>query len=351
MLAGGNLLNLPRTVEYKDGKVILIDQRLLPERLDFFQCEDVECVAYSIKNMVVRGAPAIGATAAYGLALRASQLVNLSLSDFMREMEKAAELLRSTRPTAINLFWAIDKVMTVIKSANDPKEAAALAEREARRIAEDDVKNNMLIGEFGSPLIADGFTVMTICNAGSFATVWYGTATAPIYKSMEEGKRVQVIALETRPVLQGARITAFELSKAGIPVKVIVDGAAGYVMSEHGVDLVITGADRVLSDGTVFNKIGTYSLSVLAKEHGVPFYVAAPTSTFDLKSRPEDVIIEIRDPSEVKQIRGIKIAPDDVEALNPAFDRTPPENITGIITERGVLRPPFKKSISQIFSP
>ncbi len=344
------MLNLPRTVEFRDGKVVLIDQRLLPESLDFYECDTVECVAYAIRNMVVRGAPAIGATAAFGLAMKALQVSHLTKEEFFNEMNESAELLRSTRPTAVNLFWAIDRVMRAMRLSDNPRESAQLALEEARRIAEEDVANNMRIGEHGSPLIGDGFTVMTICNAGSFATVWYGTATAPMYKSLEEGKRFQVIALETRPVLQGARITAFELSRAGIPVKVIVDGAAGFVMREYGVDLVITGADRVLADGTVFNKIGTYTLSVLAKEHGVPFYVAAPTSTFDLRSSRSDVRIEMRDPKEVKEIRGVKIAPDDVEALNPAFDVTPPENVTGIITEKGILKPPFKKSISQLFA-
>ncbi len=344
------MLNLPRTVDFKDGRVVLVDQRVLPEKLAFYECDTVECVAYAIKNMVVRGAPAIGATAAFGLAMRALQISELSYDQFMDEMDKAAEMLRSTRPTAVNLFWAIDRVMEAVRSSQNPEESAELALEEARRIAEEDVSNNMRIGEHGSPLIRDGSTVMTICNAGSLATVWYGTATAPMYKSLEEGKRFQVIALETRPVLQGARITAFELSKAGIPVKVIVDGAAGFVMREFGVDLIITGADRVLADGTVFNKIGTYTLSILAKEHGVPFFVAAPTSTFDLKSKRSDVRIEMRDPSEVKQIRGVKIAPDDVEALNPAFDMTPPENVTGIITEKGIVKPPLKKSISQLFA-
>ncbi len=341
------MIDLPRTVDFDGSKVILVDQRKLPEELTFFECEDVECVAYAIRSMVVRGAPAIGATAAFGLALVASKFKG-SADQLVRELESAANLLKSTRPTAYNLFWAIDRVMQRARGSTVEEIRRNVVE-EARRIAEEDVESNRRIGENGYRLIEDGYRVMTICNAGSLATVWYGTATAPMYRAHEEGTRFEVIALETRPVLQGARITAFELSRAGIPVKLIVDGAAGYAMSELGVDLVITGADRILRDGTTYNKIGTYSLSVLARDHGVPFYVAAPTSTFDLTSRPEDVRIEMRDPREVAFIGERRIAPEGVEILNPAFDRTPPENITGIITERGVVRRPLDDGIRSLF--
>lgn len=340
------MIDLPRTVEFDGEKVILIDQRKLPDELTFLECRDVECVASAIRKMVVRGAPAIGATAAFGLALVASRF---SGDDILKELRRAAELLRATRPTAYNLFWSIDRVMKRAETSPQDEIRDKVIE-EARRIAEEDVESNMRIGEFGYHLIKDGYRVMTICNAGSLATVWYGTATAPMYKAHEMGISFEVVALETRPVLQGARITAFELNRVGIPVKLIVDGAAGYVMSELGVDLVITGADRILADGTTYNKIGTLSLSILAKEHGVPFYVAAPTSTFDLKSKPDDVRIEMRDPNEVAFIGGKRIAPDGVEILNPAFDRTPPENVSGIITEKGLIEAPLTEGIRKLFS-
>ncbi len=341
------MIDLPRTVDFDGNKVILVDQRKLPEELSFLECENVDCVASAIKGMAVRGAPAIGATAAFGMALYASRFEG-NREEFISGLNIVAEKLKSTRPTAYNLFWAIDRVLSSIKGTRDLGEMRQRVIEEARRIAEEDVESNKKIGENGYRLIKDGYRVMTICNAGSLATVWYGTATAPMYRAHEEGIEFEVVALETRPVLQGARITAFELSKAGIPVKLIVDGAAGYAMSNLGIDLVITGADRILADGTTFNKIGTYSLSILAREHGVPFYVAAPTSTFDLKSKPEDVRIEMRDPREVAFIGDKRIAPEGVEILNPAFDRTPPENITGIITEKGVIARPLVENIDSL---
>jgi len=340
---------LPRTVRWEDGRVILIDQTKLPEELTFIECEDVECVARAIEEMKVRGAPAIGATAAYGLALVAHHFRARDESKFLSELEKAAERLRRTRPTAVNLFWAIERVMKAAKAESGLEGMKRRVIEEALKIGEEDVESNRRIGEHGQELIQDGQTIMTICNAGSLATVHLGTVLAPIYLAWEKGKKIRVIALETRPVLQGARLTAFELHYAGIPVTLIVDGASGYVMKEVGVDLVLVGADRILSDGTVYNKIGTYNLAIIAKEHNVPFYSVAPTSTFDLKSRREDVIIEQRNPAEVREIKGVKIAPSGVNVLNPAFDMTPPEYLTGILTEKGILRPPFKKSIAKLF--
>jgi len=340
---------LPRTVRWEDGRVILIDQTKLPEELTFIECEDVECVARAIEEMKVRGAPAIGATAAYGLALVAHHFRARDESKFLSELEKAAERLRRTRPTAVNLFWAIERVMKAAKAESGLEGMKRRVIDEALKIGEEDVESNRRIGEHGQELIQDGQTIMTICNAGSLATVHLGTVLAPIYLAWEKGKKIRVIALETRPVLQGARLTAFELHYAGIPVTLIVDGASGYVMREVGVDLVLVGADRILSDGTVYNKIGTYNLAIIAKEHNVPFYSVAPTSTFDLKSRREDVIIEQRNPAEVGEIKGVKIAPSGVNVLNPAFDMTPPEYLTGILTEKGILRPPFKKSIAKLF--
>jgi methylthioribose-1-phosphate isomerase len=340
---------LPRTVRWEDGKVILIDQTKLPGELTFIECEDLECIAKAIEEMKVRGAPAIGATAAFGLALVAHRSKAEDGEELLIELEKAAERLRKTRPTAVNLFWAIDRVMKVARTEKSAERMRKRVVEEAIRIAEEDVESNKMIGEHGQELIEDGYTIMTICNAGSLATVHLGTVLAPIYTAWERGKKIRVIALETRPILQGARLTAFELHYAGIPVSLIVDGASGYVMRNVGVDLVLVGADRILSDGTVFNKIGTYNLAIIAKEHDVPLYSVAPTSTFDLRSKREDVIIEQRDPSEVREIKGVKIAPEGVEVLNPAFDMTPPDYLAGILTEKGILRPPLKESIDKLF--
>ncbi len=340
---------LPRTVRWENGRVILIDQTKLPEELTFLECEDVECVARAIEEMKVRGAPAIGATAAYGLALVAHHSKAMNESRFLSELEKAAERLRKTRPTAVNLFWAIERVMKAARAERSLESMKKRVIEEALKIGEEDVESNRRIGEHGQDLIQDGQTIMTICNAGSLATVHLGTVLAPVYLAWERGKKIRVIALETRPVLQGARLTAFELHYAGIPVTLIVDGASGYAMREVGVDLVLVGADRILSDGTVYNKIGTYNLAIVAKEHNVPFYSVAPTSTFDLKSKREDVIIEQRNPAEIREIKGVKIAPSGVNILNPAFDMTPPEYLTGILTEKGILRSPFKESIAKLF--
>ncbi len=341
---------LPRTVKWEKGRVILIDQTKLPEDLTFVECEDIECVANAIEEMKVRGAPAIGATAAYGLALVAYHSEAKDEGKFLLELEKAAERLRRTRPTAVNLFWAIERVMKAAKAEKSLEKMKKKVLEEAHKIGEEDIESNRRIGEYGQELIEDGQTIMTICNAGSLATVHLGTVLAPIYLAWEKGKNIRVFALETRPVLQGARLTAFELHYAGIPVTLIVDGASGYIMREVGVDLVLVGADRILSDGTVYNKIGTYNLAIIAKEHGVPFYSVAPTSTFDLKSSREDVVIEQRDPTEIKEIKGIQIAPQNVDVLNPAFDMTPPEYLTGILTEKGVIRPPFKEAIARLFN-
>ncbi len=336
-------MKLPRTVDWVDGKVVLIDQRALPEKLTFMNCESVDCVAEAIRKMVVRGAPAIGVAAALGLIL------SLKEEPSFDNLVRAAEKLKRTRPTAINLFWAIRRVLDRAKSAiSSGEDLYHAVEDEALRILEEDEMTNRKIGEVGSELIEDGFTVMTICNAGSFATVRYGTALAPIYVAKERGKNVTVVALETRPVLQGARITAFELGLEGIPVKLIVDGASGYFMREHGVDLVMVGADRILRDGTLYNKIGTYNLAIVSRYHGVPFYTAAPTSTIDMSSGRGDVTIEMRDPSEVVFMAGRRIAPESAEVLNPAFDMTPPDLVTGIITEKGLVRPPFEEGLRSI---
>ena len=342
-------LNLPRTIEYSEGKVRLINQLLLPDRLEYIETSDWRRVAEAIKKMEIRGAPAIGVAAAMALALAARSLGSMPLEKALSFMRDVAEKVKSTRPTAVNLFWAVDRVMASISKASSVEELVELAEKEAIKIWREDEECNRRIGEIGERLIGDGDTVMTICNAGSLATSYYGTATAPIYKAVEKGKKVRVIALETRPYLQGARLTAWELSRAGIEVYVITDNQMGIVAQREDVSLIIVGADRITRTGYVANKIGTYPLSLVAKELGIPFYVAAPTSTIDFKAEgPEDFEIERRPSEELLYIYGKRIAPEGVEAIYYAFDVTPPKLISGIITEKGIAYPPFPKSIPRI---
>jgi len=339
---------LEETVRWEDGVVVLIDQTKLPTRLEYVRCRTVSRVARAIKTMEVRGAPAIGVTAALGIALAAYRSRARTRDGIIRDIKKAADLLRSTRPTAVNLFWAIDRVLNKALKGGTVDEVRRLAVEEALKIHREDVETNRRIGEVGAQLISDGDNILTHCNAGSLATVKYGTVLAPMYIAWERGVKFHVYADETRPLLQGARLTAWELSRAGIPVTVITDNTAGFLMQLGKVDKIFVGADRILRDGTVYNKIGTYSLAVLAKHHGIPFYSFAPTSTIDPKSKPEDVKIEERDPKEVYMIGRKRIAPKEANFINYAFDRTPPDLVTGIVTERGILKPPFEESISKI---
>ncbi len=342
-------INLPRTIEYSDGKVRMINQLLLPHKLEYIETSDWRRVAEAIKRMEIRGAPAIGVAAAMALALAARELSGKSLPEALRGMEEAAEALRSTRPTAVNLFWAINRVMLKVREAKTTDELVEIAEREALAIWREDEECNKRIGEIGEQLIEDGATVMTVCNAGSLATSYYGTATAPIYAAVERGKKVRVIALETRPYLQGARLTAWELSRAGVEVYVITDNQMGIVAEREGVSLVIVGADRITSTGYVANKIGTFPLALVAKELGIPFYVAAPTSTIDMHARgPQDFEIERRPAEELLYIFGKRIAPEGVDAIYYAFDVTPPKLITGIITEKGIAYPPYSLSLRKL---
>lgn len=326
-----------QTIWWEDGTVFLIDQNKLPRELVVRPCRSVKEVAEAIKTMAIRGAPAIGAAAALGLALAAYHAPPWQV---MEHLEKAAKLLLSTRPTARNLQWAVERVLQAARLAGEGK-ARERALEEALRILEEDINVNERIGKVGVELLKDGDVVLTHCNAGSLATVRYGTALAPVREAIKRGLRVSVIATETRPKLQGARLTAFELKAEGIPVKVITDGMVGYVMKEGLVSKVIVGADRVLSDGSVVNKIGTLTIAIVAKFFKVPFYVAAPTSTFDLESRVDEVHIEHRGREEVAYIAGQPILPSNVDVLNPSFDVTPPELVEAYITERGLLRPPF----------
>lgn len=326
-----------RTIEWRDGVVVTIDQTKLPNEEVFLELKSVQEVASAIKEMKVRGAPLIGVTSAYGLALAAYHSKAKTRESLLKELEASANVIRATRPTAVNLFWAVDRVLKRAHETVGDHEAVRRAViEEANRMADEDVEVNRRIGRNGSRLLKDGDTVLTHCNAGSLATVDYGTALAVIRSAWEEGKRVSVIADETRPKLQGARLTAYELMRDGIPVTLITDSMVGYVMAEGLVDKVIVGADRIVQDA-VINKIGTYTVAVLAHEHGVPFYVAAPKSTFDLERKAEEVEIEMRSPEEVTHIGSVRIAPEGVKVLNPAFDITPISYVTAIICEDGVI--------------
>ncbi len=330
-----------RTVWWDEEGVFIVDQNRLPVEFTFKVCTDVDEVIEAIKDMTIRGAPAIGAAAAMGLALAAKHCKASSMEEFKERLKEVAKAIENTRPTAYNLTWALRRVLRVMDRAQSLDEARRLVVEEAIKIADEDVEVNKAIGRVGVALLRDGCTVLTHCNAGSLATVGYGTALAPIREALRRGIKVKVIATETRPKLQGARITSFELKLDGVPVKVITDNMVAYVMQKGAVDLVLVGADRVLRDGHVVNKIGTLAIAIIAKHFNVPLYVAAPTSTFDLDTDVDNVVIEERDWREVAYIGGCRLLPRGVEVLNPAFDITPPDLITGFITEKGVLKPPF----------
>jgi len=326
------------SIEWVDNKVKMIDQTLLPHELKFLELDDYRDVAKAIKNMNIRGAPAIGVAAAMGLALATLEFKDLPKEKFLEKMEEAANVIRSTRPTASNLFWAVDRIWKIISTCPDnPLMISELVVEESKIMAQEDVNVNKSIGKHGAELLKDGDTVLTHCNAGSLATVQYGTALAPVRAAIENGKKIQVIADETRPRLQGARLTAFELQFDKIPVKVISDTSSGLLMKLGMIDKVIVGTDRVTSDA-VFNKIGTYLVALAARDNGIPFYVAAPTSTLSLEESSDDVVIEQRDSKEVSHVLGkVQIVPDGVECLNYAFDITPFNLVTGIMTEDGVF--------------
>ena len=339
-----------KTIEWKDNSVIMIDQTKLPNELLFVTYTDYKQVANAIKTLVVRGAPAIGVSGAFGLALAALQSNASTKEEMINDLNSAKNVLFETRPTAVNLAWGLEKIMEVARSCKDPEEIKKIVVETAKQMADQDVKINMTMGKHGSKLFDDNDTVLTHCNAGALATVGYGTALGVIRASKESGKNIKVIATETRPVQQGSRLTAFELKHDGIDVSLIPDTAVGYTLANNLVNKIIVGADRILKTGHVFNKIGTYQVALLAKQHNVPFYVAAPLSTFDLSSNPEDIVIEQRKSSEVTGIGEKKTAPDDINVINPAFDMTPPELISGIITENGVITAPFEETIKELFA-
>ncbi len=326
-----------RTIEWRDGTVITIDQMRLPHETVFLEMKNSEDIAEAIKSMKIRGAPLLGAAAAYALALVAYHSKAKERDELINELGKAAEILRRTRPTAVNLFWAIDRILGKAKVfSGSAGELAASVVEEAKRIADEDAEANRLIGKNGAELISDGDVILTHCNAGALATVEYGTALGVIRAAWEREKKIRVIATETRPKLQGAKLTAYELKRDGIPVTLITDNMVGYVMYKRLVDKVIVGADRIVQDA-VINKIGTFTIAVLAKEHKIPFYVASPKSTFDLTRKSANITIEERKPEEVTHIGSQRIAPESVDVLNPAFDITPLKYVTAIICESGIL--------------
>ncbi len=306
-------------------------------------------VADSIRTFVFRGEKAIWVSGAFGLALAVLQSDATEKEYLISDLEIAEKVLFETRPTALNLAWGLYKIMQVAKNAKTVDEIRDSVVETAKQMAEDDVQINMSIGKNGSKLFDENDTVMTHCNAGALATVGYGTALGVIRATRDSGKNIKVIATETRPVQQGSRLTAFELQHDGIDVSLIPDTAVGYTMANGLVNKIVVGADRILRTGHVYNKIGTYQVATMAKQHNIPFYVAAPLSTFDLESRPEDVKIEQRKASEVTGIGDKKTAPDGIDVINPAFDMTPPELISGIITENGVAKPPYEESIKKLF--
>ncbi len=320
---------------WKGDHLLLLDQRKLPHEEVWLKLTDHIQTAKAIKEMAVRGAPAIGCVAAYGFVLGVRR---------GEKPEIVYDILKNTRPTAYNLFWALDRMLSSLRSGKDIEEEAKLIERE-------DYEANRRMGEFGNELIPEGASILTHCNTGALATAGWGTALGVVRTAHYSGKRVHVWVDETRPYLQGSRLTAWELLKEGIPHRVITDSTAGFLMRRGLVDLVIVGADRITARGDVANKIGTYTLSILAKEHGIPFYVAAPSSTFDLNLyRGEDIPIEERDEEEIRSCWGSKVAPEDSPALHIAFDVTPAENITAIVTERGVIKPVSEESVRRCLS-
>jgi methylthioribose-1-phosphate isomerase len=333
------------TIYWSDAGVVMIDQTRLPREEVYVTCKTYSEVAEAIRSMVIRGAPAIGVAAAMGVALGAAQATDVELD---ARFPVICETLAKTRPTAVNLFWAIDRMKRLYESLRG-RPAAEIRERlvaEAQQIRLEDIAVNEAIGRHGAPLVPDGKTVLTHCNAGALATAGYGTALGVVRAAVANGKKIDVFADETRPFLQGARLTVWELQQDGIPATLITDNMAGHFLRSGRIGCVVVGADRIAANGDVANKIGTYSVAVLARENNVPFYVAAPVSTLDLTLASGDAIpIEERPPEEVTRVFGVPVAPDGVAVQNPAFDVTPSRYVTAIVTERGVARPPYEKSL------
>jgi methylthioribose-1-phosphate isomerase len=322
-------------------EVVTIDQTRLPSEEVFITIKTTEEMADAIKTMKIRGAPLLGAAAAYALALTAHSSKAKDAKTLLQDLEHSAEIIRRTRPTAVNLFWALDRILKKAKTLKtDRRGLAEFVVQEANRIADEDAAANKTIGKYGAELIEDKDVILTHCNAGALATVEYGTALGVVRAAWQQGKHVKVISAETRPLLQGARLSVFEMKKEGIPVTLITDNMVGYVMYRKMVNKVIVGADRIVTDAVV-NKIGTFSVAVLAKEHKIPFYVAAPTSTFDLTRKAKQVVIEERNSEEVTHIGTKRITVEGINVLNPAFDITPMKYVTAVISEKGVLKPSY----------
>lgn len=340
-----------RTVEWHDGCVRMIDQRRIPWELAWVLLATHHEVAEAIHNMTVRGAPAIGASAAFGMALAAQNSAAITYDDLLKDLQQAARILKDARPTAVNLMWAVDSMLAVAEANRsvDIYELRRLLHAHAQHIADEDVAINRRMGANGAELIADGYTILHHCNTGALATVDYGTALGVVRAAHEQNKQIHVLLDETRPRLQGSRLSAWELEQLGISYDIIPDTAAGYYMHKGEVNIVLVGADRVAANGDFANKIGTYQIAILAKEHNIPFYTVAPTSTIDLSLPSGDEIpIEQRDPAEVTTPYGLALVPPHFRARNPAFDVTPHRYVTGIITENGVAYPPFTESLRQL---
>jgi methylthioribose-1-phosphate isomerase len=340
-----------KTIDWVNGKVVMLDQSRLPIEVVYIECANYLTVAEAIRRLRIRGAPAIGIAAAMGMALAAQEIKAERFEDFLKKLEPVFETLLATRPTAVNIKWAVDRFRAFLRSHRDegvPRLKELLIE-ESKKVLEEDIKVNRAIGEWGAQFIRDGDTVLTHCNAGSLATGGYGTATAPMLVAREQGKKFSVIADETRPVLQGARLTAWELMQEGIPVTLITDNTAGALMKKGMINLAIVGTDRTVLNGDVANKIGTYTVAVLCKEHDIPFYVAAPMSSIDFSIPSGDLIpIEERGPEEVTDVFGkCRIAPEGVKVCNLAFDVTPAKYVTAIITEKGAFRPGDLRELSR----
>ena len=340
------------TLRWRDDRLEMLDQRALPARIEYRQYDSASAVAEGIRTMVVRGAPAIGCAAAYGVALEAQRLQGSGPVEFRSGLARAHEDLARSRPTAVNLFWALARMREKEKAFDGaaPSQGAAALLAEAHAIKEEDVRLNRAMGEYGAALLADGARILTHCNAGALATAGHGTALGVIRSAVASGKRIAVLVDETRPFLQGARLTAWELGQDGIPATLIADNAAGHLMSRSEIDGVIVGADRVAANGDVANKIGTYSVAVLAQRHGIPFYVACPLSTIDLAmASGADIPIEERDAAEVTGYGELRWAPQGVAVRNPVFDVTPAALVTALITEKGVVRAPDREKLEKLF--
>lgn len=338
-------------IEYKNNKLLLIDQRKLPTINEIFECSAYQDVEFAIRDMVVRGAPAIGAAAAYGVVLAAKEFKSLERNAFFNEMDKACDILNRARPTAVNLMWAIRRMRNLIEekkemSVNDIYHSL---KEEADKVLAEDIDTNKQMAKHGNEIVPSNATILTHCNTGALATAGYGTALGVIREAHKTGKNIFVYADETRPRLQGGRLTAWELKQENIPAKLIADSVAATLIRDKKIDLILVGADRIAVNGDTANKIGTFMLSVVAKAYGVPFYVVAPTTTIDFDiDTGEEIEIEERSSEEVTHIRGVRVAPEEMDVYNPAFDVTPSENITGIITEKGIIREPYRENILKL---